>query len=312
MTPVLDTLVPVFAIVALAMWLGRRGLLTKAFMDQLNWLIFWVSLPALILHSLITTESLPPDTLPILLIFITSTLTVTALAFPVCWLLKLPRARIGTFVQASYRGNLAYTGLPILIFAMHGQTREAVADVVAQSIFILAPTMLLYNVMAVILLVGSKEGFSPAKLGSMALKVVGNPLIIASVVGAVLFALQLKIPTFVINTLDLAGQMAAPAALFCVGGTTAFVSMHGRYRSATAASLLKCAALPAVAAALAAFFPLDPNARLVLLVLSACPTAVASYVMAKELNGDEALAAGTILISTTICIPGLALIIHLA
>ena len=53
----------------------------------------------------------------------------------------------------------------------------------------------------------------------------------------------------------------------------------------------------------------DPTARLVSLVLSACPSAVASFIMATKLNGDDALAAGTIILSTIACIPVLGLII---
>lgn len=312
MIQVLDTLLPVFAIIGLAFWLGRRGWLTHAFVSELNWLIFWVSLPALIIHSLATAPSLPRDTGPIVILFFIATLIVIALSFPVCRFLRLPREQIGTFVQAAFRGNLAYTGLPIVIFALHDQTREVVALAVAQVMFVLAPAMILYNVIAVFLLVGSQEGFSLKKVREIVGKVVTNPLILASVIGVGIFALPAKPPHFVFNTLDLIGQMAAPAALFCVGGAMAFVSMEGRYRSASVASVLKILILPAIAAGLLLFVDVEPVARLVLLVLSACPTAVASYIMAKELGGDEALAAGSIIISTVACIPVLGLIIAFA
>ena len=91
----------------------------------------------------------------------------------------------------------------------------------------------------------------------------------------------------------------------------AYVSMQGRYRSALMASVLKVVATPLVAWGLASFFDLNDSSRLVLLILSACPTAVASYIMAKELNGDEALAAGAIVLSTAASIPPLALIVGL-
>jgi len=306
---VLNTLLPVFAIIGIGLLLGRRGALSRQFMNELNWLIFWVSLPALIVHSLATAPALPKDTLPITVIFFLATLLVVALCLPACRLLALPKERVGTFVQAAFRGNLAYTGLPIVMFALNDQPREVVASAVAQVMFVLAPSMLLYNGLAVFLLVGSSEGFSPAKLGGVVVKVATNPLILASVAGVILFFLPFEIPSFLLNTLDLTGQMAAPAALFCVGGAMAFVSMQGRYRSATVATVLKVLVLPALTALLLLLVDIEPTARLVLLILSACPTAVASYIMAKELNGDEALAAGSIILSTAACIPVIGLIV---
>ncbi|NBD39245.1 MAG: hypothetical protein GVY10_11820 [Verrucomicrobia bacterium] len=309
MIQVLNTLLPVFALIGIALLLGRRGRLSPQFMAELNWLIFWVSLPALIVHSLATAPALPEDTLPITGIFFVATILVILLCFPAGRLLRLPRERLGTFVQCAFRGNLAYTGLPVVIFALQDQPRVVVASAVAQLMFVLAPSMLLYNGVAVFLLVGSKEGFSFRKLGDICRKVATNPLILASALGVGLFVLPFELPRFFLGTLDLAGQMAAPAALFCVGGAMAFVSMEGRYRSASVATLLKVAVLPAVTAGLLLFVEVAPTARLVLLVLSACPTAVTSYIMAKELDGDEALAAGSIILSTAACIPVLGLII---
>ncbi len=309
MSHILNTLLPVFLVIGLAYLLGRRGSLSRGFLSELNWLIYWVSLPALIVYSLATAHSFPEDTLPIIAIFTIATVLLIFLCIPVCHWLQISRERVGTFIQASFRGNLAYTGLPILIFAMHGEPREVVSAIVAQTMFVLAPAMLLYNGAAVFVLVGSKKGFSRENLGSIVSKVATNPLILASLLGVILYLAPFKLPTMAINLLDLLGQMAAPAALFCVGGAMATVSMEGRYRSALIASCLKCFVLPLVTFALALFFDLEANARLVLLVLSACPTAVASYIMAKELDGDEALAAGSIILSTLLCIPVISLII---
>ena len=311
MIKVLNTLLPVFAVIGIGLWMARRGFLSQAFMSQLNWLVFWVSLPALIIHSLATAESLPESALPTIGIFFTSTIIVIGLAFLTCRLLKMPKERIGTFVQGAFRGNLAFAGLPIVVFAVSEETPELVGPVVAQVMFLLAPAMLLYNTAAVLFLVSSSEGFSLSKIVDLSRKVVTNPLIIGSVIGVGIYILPFDLPYFALNTLDLIGGMAAPGALFCVGGAIAFVSMKGRYRSASYAAALKVVILPAVTAGLLFFIEVDPMARLVLLVLSACPTAVASYIMAKALNGDEALAAGAVVISTAACIPVLGLIIAL-
>jgi predicted permease len=309
MIHVLNTLLPVFAIIGLAYWLGQRGALSQGFLRELNWLIFRVSLPALIVHSLATAPSLPPDTGILIAVFLAGTVAIVLLAFPASRLLKLAPQRLGTFAQAAFRGNLAYVGLPIVIFALSGQPQQVVSLAVAQLMFVLAPSMLFYNTVAVILLEGSRERITSARLLGVLRKVATNPLILASIGGTVIFLLPWELPKFLLNTLQLTGQMAAPASLFCVGGATAFVSMAGRYRSAMVAATLKVAVMPALTALLLLFVDVEPTSRMVLLIISACPTAVASYIMATELGGDEALAAGSIILSTVASIPVFALIL---
>lgn len=303
MMRILETLLPVFFLIGLAYVLGRRGWLSREFFHQLNWVIYWISLPALIVSSLIGATQIPPDTLPLIGIFTAATLTVVVLGIGVARLLGLPREHLGTFLQSVFRGNLAYTGLPILLFAVRNQSPAQVDAVVAQAVFLFAPTMVLYNTLAVLLLLGYRRGFSGGEWKRIILEILRNPLILASALGALLFVLAVPLPAILTNTLSLAGQMASPAALLCVGGAMAFVSLQGRHCSSLTAALLKCAALPAITLAFANYFALTPTALLVVLIFSACPTAVASYMMAKQLHGDEALAAGSIVLSTLLCIP---------
>ena len=164
---------------------------------------------------------------------------------------------------------------------------------------------------AVVLLSGDRSTSLGSNLRGMVVKIAKNPLILASIVGVTLFYLPFEMPGFLLNSFGLTGQMAAPAALICVGGSMAYVSMEGRYRSATVAAVLKTVAVPCLSVLIAMPFHLTDTSRIVLLILSACPTAVASYVMAKQMNGDEALASGAIVISTVLSMPVLAVILWL-
>ena len=311
MLQVLDTLFPVFLVIALGWGLAKRGHLSERVLHELNWLLFWICLPALIVGKLAVVREVPAGTGQILLVFSLSTLIVIGLGLWAARGLGLKPRQIGTFVQAAFRGNLAYTGIPLILFALQGEPESVVTETMAQTLFVFAPAMLLYNVASVILLVRDGEPSLWANFSTMLIKVAKNPLILASIVGSIFFALPWQLPNFVLNTLQLTGQMAAPAALLCVGGSMAYVSMEGRYRSATVASVLKVAVTPCVAAVLASFFDLSETSRLVLLILSACPTAVASYILAKQMHGDEALASGAIVISTVASIPAIAVMMAL-
>jgi predicted permease len=312
MNQVLNTLLPVFLVIGLGLVLAKRGFLSEMVLHELNRLLFWVCLPALIIHSLATASEVPSGTGTILFVFSLSTIVTIALGLWSARLLGLAPRQIGTFVQAGFRGNLAYAGIPLILFALEGEPSETVASVMAQTLFVFAPTMLLYNVAAVILLVRDHEVPMRDNFISMLQQVAKNPLIISSIIGIILFVLPISLPGFLLSSFKLTGQMAAPASLLCVGGSMAYVSMEGRYRSASVASLLKVVVTPCLAFALSALFDLNETSLMVLLILSACPTAVASYIMAKELNGDEALASGAIILSTIASIPVLAIIVGLS
>lgn len=311
MNQVVNTLFPVFLVIGLGFLLAKRGLLTERVLHELNRLLFVVCLPALIVYSLATASDVPAGTGTILWVFSLSTIVTIGLGLWAGRALGLASRQIGTFVQGAFRGNLAYAGIPLILFALQGSPPELVASVMAQTVFVFAPAMLLYNVASVILLVRDREASLQQNFVSMSIKVIKNPLILASIAGCVLFALPFSLPRFVLNSFQLTGQMAAPAALLCVGGSMAYVSMEGRYRSACVASLLKVVFAPLCAWLMSFCFDLNETSRMVLLILSACPTAVASYIMAKELEGDEALASGAIIISTIASMPVLALIVGL-
>jgi predicted permease len=74
--------------------------------------------------------------------------------------------------------------------------------------------------------------------------------------------------------------------------------MRSAWRPAHLATVLKLVICPLIGWGLAVLWGLNHEARFVCLVYLACPTAVASFVMAQAMKGDAVLAAGTVAIST--------------
>lgn len=309
---IVSTLLPVFAVLGIGYLLARKAFLSRSFLNELNRLVYYVALPALIIHELATAESLSLSVLRSFLIFAGATLIVAGAGFLAARSLGLRRWQYGTLIQASFRGNLAFIGIPVLIYALRDLSPDRTSAIVAEAIFIFAPTMVLYNILSVILLVGSREdGGNEGNLGRSLRNIGSNPLILAALAGIILFLLPFRLPLALTDTLEFMGRIAAPAALICVGGAMALVSMEGRYRSALVASVLKTGLTPLVVYLISMPFDLPADTRLILMVYSACPTAVASYVMSKEMYGDEAMASGTIVISTLVSMISLGVVVGL-
>ncbi len=304
---VFDTVAPVFFLIGVGALLFRR-FLDEAFLRNINWLTYWVGLPALIFDSISRADLAEPLAGKVLVVVFAATILTLLAGFGAARLLGVSVASGGTFLQASFRGNLAFIGVPVVIFAYPGsETASTVA------ILTLGPMMLLYNVLSIPLLQrsrdGGKGGFITRKLIR---SLVSNPLIIASL-AAVLFSFSgLGLPFILERSVGVLGQMALPLALLSIGGALVVVKVKGRFTPAMGASLLKVAFCPLIGLFCARLIGLEGESLGVALILLAAPTAAASYIIAQQFEGDERLASGAIVISTVLSILSLSAAVAMA
>jgi predicted permease len=308
MNTVPDLLGPIFLLVALGAALQRGGFFRAGAVPGLNRLCYWVTLPALIVASLARGGPGAGAGWASwggreLLVMAGVTLVVAALGWLAAGALRLPWGERGTFTQAFFRGNLAFVGLPILLKA---------PDVDAAALMLLlAPMMVLYNIVAVAVLVASRHGLGWATARPLAGEWLRNPIIWASALGGLAYARVWVLPGALGETINLLGKMAVPLALVTIGAVLVALPTGAWRAAAWGAVAGKVALSPLLGWVAAEACGITGPERLVLLIGLACPTAVASYTMAGEMGGDEALAAQTVVASTVASGPALALILAL-
>ncbi len=142
-----------------------------------------------------------------------------------------------------------------------------------------------------------------------------NPLIVACVAGSVALLLKqktgLELPEFLSRTLHQIGSLAGPGALFALGGSLTPQRLRSALRGAHVVAALKLVVCPLLGALFAWLFQLGPDARFVALAYLTCPTAVASFVMAQAMKGDDVLAGGAVALTTLYSVPALAVLLAL-
>jgi predicted permease len=220
------------------------------------------------------------------------------------WLLKLDNARIGTFVQGAFRGNLAYVGLPI-VYSLPDTPGSSGLSVRAAAVVAVAPMLVLYNVIGVTVLIASQHNLSRAMLKPLLKQLATTPPLLATLAGFAWALSGLPLPTVVALSFDWLGQMALPLALLGIGGALAQSrAIHGWQFPATAA-FVKTFVSPIFGYFVGRRLGLSGMELAVVLVFLATPTAGISFTMATQLKGDEPLASGTILFSTFMAIASL-------
>ncbi len=308
MNIILTSLLPICLIAILGAFLSRRRFVPPEFFTHLNRLGFFVLLPALLYHKIATaeTQALVPAMRIGLMLAICAVLTVLLAAL---WgrALRLPPPSRRALMQASMRGNLAYSGLPILLFVFGGDSQAATLAVLS-----LVPVVPFFNFLAVIVLTPPEGTTLSQRLAKTVKGVVRNPLIIGCLLGLASMLSGIALPGPVMRAVDALGDAALSCALLSLGAELSFKTIRTQLRAAGAAGALKLLVMPLLGyLILMATGTADRAILLTALVYLAAPTAVSSYVMAEQMGADKELAAAAVTLSTLGAIPVFALILLL-
>ncbi|WP_428386153.1 AEC family transporter [Mucisphaera sp.] len=299
---ILLTLAPMMALVGIGAGLFRFGLLDQSHRSMLERLVYWVCLPSLLVIRIAEAGTIDVSILWVILAFAAVTLAAAGLAGLWWYLQGRPNGTLGVVIQGGFRGNLAFVGLPVIDLAGADTRTLAIAALT------LGPIVAFYNVLAVLALAWSDNHHNgtPATLMTNVLQsirsLVTNPLIIACVLGLLMGLSGLAEIRPLAQTLTLLGQPAAPLALMSLGGALVVYKIRSRLSLALGVTTIKLAVCPALAIGLAWFLNLDEQQAFALILLAACPTAVASYVLVTQFKSDQGLAA-TIIAMTTLASP---------
>lgn len=295
--PIVDTLAPIVILLALGAALARVQFLGAAFMADLNKLAFFIALPSLLFRSASHATRMEGQAWLLVAIMVGATLIMAAVAWLAALAIGVAPAARGTLVQSAFRGNLAYIGVPVVAYSLAGASPDD-SPVMATAVIVMTFTMAVYNVLAVIVLQASRSGGESIDRLALAKSIATNPLLLAGMAGLLAAYVHLPVPGVLDEVLNILGGTAVPIALLCIGGSLATTRLAGRRTWITAAAIMKVAALPVVTWSLCRLAGLSTVEQRIALVYASAPTAAAAYIMARQMDGDEALASASIAVST--------------
>ena len=290
----LTLVAPVFLIVALGYFLKRIRVINENFVSVSSKIVFTISLPALIfleVSSIHLEEILNVN----LILFVYAGTLVT---FAAVWITAGFFTRAGkdkaSFIQGSFRGNFAIVGLAIIV-NYYG------IDNLGKASLVLAFTIPLYNILSVIALtVPLKE--KEHKYSNTFFEILKNPLIIA-VFAAIPFSyFGIIIPGFLKTSIGYLSALALPLALVGIGGFLSFSDITKESSLTVISTILKLLVFPAImtfAAYLLDFRGIDLG---IIFILFACPTAIASFIMAEAMGANSRLAGNILLLTTLVSV----------
>jgi predicted permease len=289
-----------FVVVGVAIlvgWIvGRIGLLGEHATYVLARLTFFVLSPFLLFVvlsqadvRLLFSALLPVAAFAALVMF-----AVYALIARLVWHRSLGETVIGALSSGQVNSN--NIGIPLSLYLLGSAAYPA--PVILLQLLVFTPIT-----MAILEAVTSGR----ASLGGSILRVLRNPLVIGSALGAIVSASGLELPRIVLEPVTLIANAYVPIILISYG-----ISLHGqrvlgaagRRRDVILATTLKLVAMPLVAWALAEYvFGLSAQDVLVVTVLAALPTAQNVFNYSQRFGVGEAISRDSVFLTTIGCIP---------
>ena len=309
---ILNNLFPIFAVIGLGMLLRHRAFLTHESTQVFNRFAYYFALPCLLLYKIGGATS-PTGLANLFLatLFFAALLTGVA-GWIVSGLLKVPDRSRGAMIQACFRGNLAFIGLPLMLFMIDDLPIDQRSQIETAMLVAIAPVIIFYNAGAVAALAIYRNSpdakFSWVKT---LLSILTNPLIVACFAGAIIQASQFQLPTVVERTCIIVGSAAFPLALLGIGSQLATITVANEWSLAFVSTAIKCIVCPLIGWAIGSSIGLAGRELQAILMMCAVPTAVSSYVLADQMEGDGNLAASAVVVCTAFSLVSLSVVLWL-
>lgn len=308
---IINTLLPVFFVIGLGAALRKAEFLNREFTWGLNRLVYWVGFPCFLFHKITTVTYDFAAARKVFLVLAIGMVGCIVIAYIFAIIAGWPKNTIGAFVQGGYRGNIAYIGIPVLVYSMANAAQAEKVSLEATGVLVLAFVVVMYNVTAVLVLLAAQhkiDRYMPLKISR---QVITNPLLIASALGLAYSLVFEGLGMGIERSLAAIGQMTLPLALLNVGACLAEEKVGGRLFPALSSSVIKVFVAPAIGFLVATAVGLEAGETRMALLFLASPTAVSSYILAQQLQSDDKLAAKIVVASALLSMISLSIILGL-
>jgi malonate transporter len=286
---VLVLVIPLILPVVIGWALVRTGLAEPSYAGPLTTVFLWVCAPAILIVTL-AGEDLD-DLLERRLLL--GTVIGFVVVYAVVYAASRRRHPTGESAFAAFAAsafNAVALGLPVMI-ALFG-TAGTVPAVVATIVFLalLVPTTLA--------LAGSAEQGGAAAFVTGLAATVKNPIVLATIIGLVLAALDVTLPVVIDQSLTTLGDATVVTALVALGMSVDFADIRSGGSEMLMISGVRMIVAPAFALALALLFGVDDVRSAAFVVLFAQPTAKTVFALAEQTGVYERRAAGVVALTT--------------
>jgi len=285
----LNVVSPIFLLMCIGAFLKKVKIFDDDFLVKANNFAFKSLLPVLLFNNIYKSKIAEEVNAKLIIFAIGIVLVTIGILFIIVPKFVKDNKNRGIIIQGLYRSNFVLFGVPLCINIFG----ESGLGVVTTLVAIIIP---IYNFMAVIILdvySNDKSNFKKTVISIMK-----NPLIIGSFLGIIASVLNIKLPTFMENTISDVAKMATPLALMVLGGDIEIKNIRNNLKYVTVVTIGKLLVIPAVVCFVTYLFGFRGPELGAIFSMVAPSVAVSSYTMAQQYDCNYELAGQLVFVST--------------
>ena len=298
MSEIVLIVAPVAGLVLLGWVVAKTGYLPAEAVSVLPAFAFRVTMPALIFRAFVSVDSLPSSPQAMIIVYFGAVAVIWLLAtIATTVLLARPAPDAAPIAMASSFSNTVMLGLPLSLAAFGAEAAIPAAIIIA----IDTPVMWLAAVLHIELALHGRSGLRFATVKPIILRLLTNPIIIATLTGVVARLAGLQLDELPARFIDLLADAAVPTALFALGMSLSAFRLSGQVPTLVAMTILKLAIMPAVVFALAIYiWPMSPTWFAVAMLFAALPVGANPYLFAAQYECAQGTLSASIAVTTVL------------
>lgn len=299
---IIDVMIELFILIFIGYVLYKFKLFDKSFNQKITKLVLHVTMPALIINSVLEQTSKPSKQVVYTTfgVSIAMFLLLPIVGIILAKLIRAEKKKQGLYAFMMTFSNIGFMGFPV-ISSLFGAT----------AVFYTAIINIIFNVatfsIGVILLRyggGAKAKFNINNL----LK----PGVLFSALAIVIYFMDITFPPVVENTISRIGATTTPLAMLLMGSTLASMNLIQIFNEGKVYlfCIIKQIIIPVILYPTVKYFVHDSLLFGVVMVLLMMPVATNAIMFAIECEADEKLAAKSVFISTVLSIVSIPALIY--
>lgn len=288
-----NVVLPLFLMIVVGYVLKVLRVYDEHTISGMNKLVFKFFLPLLLFINVYQTDVAGVFDPKLMVFAIVGVLGAFLSAWLIIVLVEKDNRKRGVLIQGIFRSNFVIFGIPVTTSLFGSEATGAAALLVA----VIVP---MFNMLSVVILEiyrGSRIDVPKILKG-----IITNPLIIGSVTGLLFLLFGVKIPVILEKTISDLSKVTTPLALVILGASFTFGSVRGNAKQILIGVLGKLVIVPAICLSLAILIGIRGVGLAILMSLFGSPTAVSSFSMAKQMDGDEDLASHLVVLGSMLSV----------
>lgn len=285
-----NAIAPITLIVIMGYLLKKYKFLDKPTIKNMNSLCFKFFLPILTFSNIIHTNVKEIIDANLLIYVAISIIIIIIISIIIVPFFEKDRKKQGSMIQGIYRSNFVILGIP-LTSHIAGEKASAIAAILIMAV------IPMYNFMAVIIL-SIYGGKSKINIKEIAVQVIKNPLIIASLTGILISVIDITLPVYIDKAVVDLSKLGGVLPMFLLGADLDFSSISSNMKDLIITISGKLFFVPLIFLTLAIKLGFSSEKIVALIAVYCAPIAVSSAIMAQQMGCDSELSTQLVVFST--------------